>query len=507
MSFSLIEKVFDYCIKTAILEKSDPILVGFSGGQDSLCLLHLLNRLAPRLNLRLTVAHLNHQLRGSDSLADEQFVRELAHQWQVPLVVDSFPVSQFAAEHKLSLEDAARQLRYHFLGRVAAEIGANKIAVGHNADDQAETVLMHLLRGSGLTGLRGMLPLIEIGQLSLDPAIFSKPFSPSLKIIRPLLDIPRAEIEAYCQTNELSPRYDTSNEDPHFYRNRVRHELLPYLESYNPNIRQVLQRTAKISAAEGELIAKHAADAWQRVVRQVATKQVIYDLNEWRQLPLGLKRALLRQGVQILRSQLRDLSFEHVETAIAVIDRGLTGTKVTLPHGLLLTVGYETLSLTLADHNSLATPSGEPFLATGLILPILIPGKTTLPATNWQIKAEILGRQQIDETCLNQTCRWEAYLDADKVGPTAILRGRQTGDIFYPFGLGGHRKKLKAYMVDEKVPVKHRATLPLLVAKGQILWVCGYRLDERVCLTPATQRILHLKFEPVPPQSDQPHTP
>ena len=505
MTLPLAEKVAKFCQKNNILVKQDKIVIGVSGGPDSLCLLHLLKNLAPKFDLTLSVAHLNHQLRGDDAQADEDFVRKIAARWHLPIFVETRNIANLAAKRKQSIEEAARQIRYAFLWRVAEEVGANKIAVGHNADDQVETVLMHFLRGAGLAGLRGMLPIMNIANLRLDqedfPAVSSQP---TPELIRPLLETPRVEIEVYCQKHNLSPRQDYSNQDTTLFRNRLRHELIPQLETYNPNIRQVLQRTAKVAAAEVEFLNEHVDQAWRFVVKDISfgpsedtssVARVEIELSNWLRLPLTMKRATLRQAIQTLRRSLRNIDFEHIETAIDIVEKGNTGAKAVLPQGLMLTVGYH--SFTIAAQNTVAFPqkSNTPRLVKDEVLPLTLPGMTSLPHTNWQLKAKLLANNNLNHQRIRQAIPWEVYLDADVVGEHAILRPRRPGDTFYPLGLDGHRKKVNEFMINEKIPADQRDYIPLLVANDQILWVCGYRPDERARVRATTQRILYLKFE------------
>jgi tRNA(Ile)-lysidine synthase len=505
VTLPLAEKIAEFCQKNSVLVKEDRIVIGVSGGPDSLCLLHLLKNLAPRFDLTLTVAHLNHQLRGGDAQADEDFVREIAARWRLPIFAETRNIAKLAAKRKQSIEEAARQVRYAFLWQVAQDVDANKIAVGHNADDQVETVLMHFLRGTGLSGLRGMLPIMNIANLRLSlediPAVSSQP---APELIRPLLETPRVEIEAYCQTHNLTPRQDYSNQDTTLFRNRLRHELIPQLETYNPNIRQVLQRTAKVAAAEVEFLNEHVDQAWRFVIKDISLDpsadsssiaRVEIDLSNWLRLPLAMKRATLRRAVQTLRRSLRDVNFEHIETAIAVVEKGNTGAQATLPQGLMLTVGYD--SFTITAQNTLAHPqkSNMPRLVKDEILPLKLPGTTPLPHTDWQLKAELLADNNLNHQRVRQVVPWEVYLDADVVGEHAILRPRRPGDTFCPLGLAGHHKKVNEFMINEKIPADQRNHLPLLVANNQILWVCGYRPDERARLRSTTQRIFHLKFE------------
>ena len=268
----------------ALLARSDAVVVGVSGGPDSLCLLHLLLRLREEYDLRLHVAHLHHGARGADADADAEFVAALAAEWGLPVTVERRDVPALACEHRLAFEEAARRVRYAFLARVAGEIGARRIAVAHNADDQAETVLMHFLRGAGPAGLRGMLPATPIiDYRMLEPLMVQEArgkrqengeraqqscilHPASCVIIRPLLEVERVDIESYCTEQGLKPRFDRSNLDTTYFRNRLRHELLPLLETYNPNVRARLCHTAAVIAADYDLLAQLRERAWDDVL-------------------------------------------------------------------------------------------------------------------------------------------------------------------------------------------------------------------------------------------------
>jgi tRNA(Ile)-lysidine synthase len=495
MSFQVTEKVTEFCQKHTLLDQRDKIVVGVSGGPDSLCLLHHLVRFRSDLGLDLTIAHLNHQLRGSDAQADEAFVRDVASRWQVPIRVEAHDVAALAAKRKQSLEEAARQIRYAFLWRTASAVGARKIAVGHNADDQVETILMHFLRGTGLAGLRGMLPLTDIAGLRLHPDDIDHSVSPAPKLVRPLLDISRAEIEAYCQTNDLAPRQDYSNQDVTIFRNRLRHELIPLLETYNPNIRQVLRRTANVVAADYSILQADLEQAWRRVTKAESPEKIEFDLAGWLALPLALKRSTLRRAVQTLRRSLRDISFEHVEQAIMIIEKGQTGAQATLPQGLMLTADYHRLMI--ASENSVLVPGqlDGPYLARGQIISLNLPGVKAIPQTNWRLKSQLISPDSLPRQQLEQVGRWEAYLDAEIVGKKVVLRTRQPGDRFHPLGLEGHSQKINEFMINEKIPVGLRDHIPLLVGDNRILWVCGYRPDERARVRSTTNHVLHLTFE------------
>lgn len=488
------QKVARFCVKHSLLVKKDHLVIGVSGGPDSLCLLHLLVQFRSTFDLTLTIAHLNHQLRDVHSQADEAFVREIAERWQIPLRVETCEVAALAAQRKQSIEEAARQLRYAFLWRTALEVGAAKVAVGHNAGDQVETVLMHFLRGTGLAGLRGMLPLVDLAGLRLKAEDVPASSAP-VKLIRPLLDISREEIEAYCQAHHLSPRQDASNQDTTFFRNRLRHELIPQLETYNPNIRQIIRRTAKVITADVEILEAELDRVWRNVVKNETPDWLEFDLAGWANLPLALKRATLRRAIQTLRRSLRDISFEHIESAIDLIEKRETSSQATLPQALMLTMGYQSFVIGPDTMEPEFQEATMPQLAQNESVMVQVPGVTTLPGGRWQLTTRFLPGQPLAPEILQQAEGWEAYLDADIVSDTLVLRTRQPGDIFFPLGLGGHRKKINEFMIDEKIPAGRRSHIPLLVANEQVVWVCGYRPAEQARIRPNTQRVLHLRFE------------
>ena len=330
----LLARVRQYAQRYRLFTPGETVVVGVSGGPDSLCLLHLLRRLAPELRLWLHVAHLHHGLRGAEADADAAFVVELADCWGLPCTVGRADVAALAREAGLSLEEAARQARYRYLAEVAEAGGAATLAVGHNADDQAETVLMHFLRGSGAAGLRGMLPRTALDDYRLFPAEDGDlgdslssadprvPASPRLHLVRPLLSIPRAEIEAYCADYRLAPRTDRSNEDTTFFRNRLRHELLPILETYNPGIRDVLAHTAEVLAGDHAVLSRAVEVAWTTLVLVEGPDEVRFSLPGWRGLPIGQQRATLREAIHRLRRSVRDINWEHVERAVWLAREG-----------------------------------------------------------------------------------------------------------------------------------------------------------------------------------------
>jgi tRNA(Ile)-lysidine synthase len=476
----LLDAVRRVILGHSMLEDGDTVVLGVSGGPDSLCLAHALLSLRGELGVTLHLAHLDHGIRGDESQADAAFIVELARQWGLPATVESGNVPHYATVHRLAIEEAARRARYLFLGRVAQKIGATCVAVGHNADDQVETVLMHLMRGSGLGGLRGMLYVQLLG---------AEPWwsGPTLKLIRPLLDVPRQEIESYCQDHGLRPRFDRSNLDLTYHRNRVRHELIPHLESFNPRVREVLRRSAQVIADDYDYLRLQGLDTWSKLARE-SEEEVTFPLHPWSQLHPSLQRQLLREAIHRLRRSLRDITWTHVEQARVGLHRIESGGQITLPQGLSLFKGYDHFTIGEAvSHPDVPLLSREP-------LPLTVPGVTRLPQSTWAVSTEIVASEEVTEEALENTDPWQSYLDLETTGPHLSLRVRRPGDCFQPLGMRGKSKSLNAFMTDAKVPRGIRDQLPLVVSPGHIVWVAGYRIDERARITGGTRQVLHSRF-------------
>jgi len=487
-------------VRTAIrrhdlIPRGVTVVAGVSGGPDSLCLLHALMALRDEFGFSLRAAHLNHQLRGAEAEADARFVADLAAGWHIPCTVGSRDVASLARAGRLSIEEAARHARYAFLAEVAQASGSRTVAVAHNADDQAESVLMHFLRGSGTLGLRGMLPKSDLSEFRLHPS------SPALaaqgrgltlhpcQLIRPLLCVPRGDIERYCHEHDLQPRFDRSNLDTTFFRNRLRRELLPQLETYNPNIREVLRRTADVVAAEAELLRGATERAWRASVASESDTAIHFRLAEWRGLPIALQRATLREAIRRLRPALRNINFVHVENAVEQLANAQTGARVTLPQRLMLSVGYTTFTIAPVTY----TPETDdwPLLAAPETIPIRLPGHTLLPGTRWRLEAAYLDDWQ-DELFANHD-PWLVYLDADSAGHDLSLRARRSGDVFHPQGMPA-TTRLHDWMTNAKIPRHLRDRLSLVMAGEQIAWVAGYRIGQPFVVSPGTRRVLRLAF-------------
>lgn len=446
------------------------LVVGVSGGPDSLALLAVLGQLlTPE---QLIVAHLDHGLRP-ESAAEALSVEAMAQ--GLRFHSERVDVAQVAQAAHLSLEEAARVARYDFLARVARREGAPVIVTGHHAGDQAETVLMHLLRGSGLAGLRGMRPAARL------------PGHPDLWLWRPLLSLGRAVLSAYCVEHDLRPLHDASNNDPAFFRNRLRHELLPALESYSPQIRQRLTHLAEIVAADEALLEDRTARAWDDIYLDGDAAHSALRLDEWRALPLGLRRRTLRRAIAALRPDLRDVGFRALEAARLVAERGATGAQAALPGGLALSVGYGRLLVASAAHDPAA---GLPQLPTATARPLPVPGAVDL-AGGWRITAE---RVTVDFAAIaGNRDPWTAYLAPEMA--QLVVRGRMPGEHIRPLGLQGETK-IKEVMIDRKLPAAARALWPVIATAAHPVWLPSLLLDERARVHPDDTDVIRLRCLP-----------
>ncbi|HEY7125533.1 MAG TPA: tRNA lysidine(34) synthetase TilS [Ktedonobacterales bacterium] len=468
-----------------LLPQSGTVVVGVSGGPDSVCLLHALKTLCapegPFPLVMLHVAHLNHLLRGEESQADAAFVADLAAQWSLPCTIEQVDVAAQAKTARQSIEEAARAARYAFLRQVAAEIGAERIAVAHHADDQAETLVMHWLRGSGMAGLAGMHPLEK-------------------EVIRPLLAVRRDEILAYCARHHLAFREDSSNQDPRFLRNRIRHVLLPTLEQYNPNLRETLLRQAEIFAEEERYLQVQVAAAWPQVIiaqekAGPGVARVEGDVAAYRRLPLAIRRRLLRDlGLMVSGGEV-SLELRHITAIDALLHRGVAGGWLLhLPRGMQVLRIQQRFKF-----GRLLAQIPAVQMMESVVLPV--PGEACLPGTRWLVRAQILDGASTPSPGYEHTdaeSRW-GYMDLEAVQnylPLA-LRTRRAGDRFRPLGMT-QEKKLQDVLVDAKIPRTERGMLPLVCgADGTLLWVPGYLVSDLVKLTPTTRRVLVLEMRPV----------
>jgi len=440
------KRVLRYIREHALCAPGDTLIVAFSGGADSAALLDILAHL-PGYNLELVVAHLNHLLRGDESDADELFAREAAARYGCFFALSRVDVAALAGQAGLSLEEAGREARYAFLRETAAQHAATVVAVGHHQGDQAETVLLRLLRGAAGSGLSGMRPKSAAGL-----------------IVRPLLSLRRPEIEAYLRKGGLPWREDSSNAEVRFLRNRIRHELLPYLESCSQDIVVRLCRTAEALAADEEVLEAAAAALFSRAVTVTAAGAEA-DTGIVCLESAALRKRFYRQAIQAVKGDLRRITFTHLAAIDQLIFASRPNSELALPDGIRVIRTYRSLRITRQQE--------EP-LPAGWALLIECPGDYSLPCG---------GRLLIEE-------RAEPLVTGGAAGanfltaPAAQLQFPLTvryfseGDRFIPLGMNS-RKKLKNLFIDRKIPPAARSRIPLLICGGEIVWVCGLQVAEK----------------------------
>jgi len=500
-------KVIDFIQRYSLIPDEEVVVVGVSGGADSVCLLHVLAKWRKERGIKLHMAHLNHQLRGVESEADAEYVSNLAGSLGIPITIDRQDVAAYRAERNCSIEEAARELRYAFLARVAREVGANRIAIGHTRDDQVETILMHILRGTGITGLCGLAPCSPMAYdsqgMSLPASSLSLRASPlslrakrsNLLVIRPLLDITKEETASYCQEQQLDPRIDSSNLSPSFFRNRLRLHLLPLLRQYNPSVDQALLRLADIAKEDNAFIEQQASGLWDEVARQ-ENNTIYLDKKQVAGLPIALQRHLLRVAVTKLAGDVRDIEASHIEAARSLLNKPASK-RISLPHGLICHGGYDELVIASTAKQSQLPPC--PFPPLPGEFPLKVPGKTVSPG--WKVIASIVreraaspsSRGALGTSEGNCQSNLVAHFDLHKTGTELFVRQRRPGDRFQPLGMN-MPKKLYEFMVDAKIPRSWRGHIPIVCSPQQIIWVVGWRIDNRVKTTEASKEILRLEF-------------
>jgi len=460
-----------------------PILAAVSGGPDSLFLLDSLWR----LGYPLVVAHINHRLRAE---ADEEarLVQQAAARCNLPFVSTSEDVAGFAAARHLSIEEAARMLRYRFLFEQARRVGAQAVATGHTADDQIETVLMHWLRGSGLSGLRGMsfrsLP---------------NPWSSDLPLVRPLLACWRFDILPALAEQGLQPTWDASNRDLQYYRNRLRHETLPYLETLAPGLGRRLWNLAQIAQDEDRVLEAQVEAAWQVCQVRQGAGWVALHCVALAQQPTAIQRRLLRRAIQQLRPGLRDIDFAAIEKVRRFASQPSQSKEANLAAGLRIALQAE--RLWLADWSTDLATAGEAL--SGLSWPQLLPGQVLhLPASGtlalndgWVLEVRSLpGAPQHYSQASSNTDPYQAWLDGSALNAPLVVRGRRPGDRIAPLGMQGHSLKLSDFMINVRLPQAARPGWPLVLCGQQIAWIPGYRISHAFALNPATSPIIHLSL-------------
>jgi tRNA(Ile)-lysidine synthase len=461
----------------------DRILIGVSGGPDSVALLSLIYNTS-RINppyAEIFIAHLNHSIRGRESDEDEQFVNTLAEKYGVSLIAEKKDIIEIARERKISLEEAARDERYRFFESAAEKAGANVIAVGHNADDNAETVLHRIIRGTGITGVSGIRPKRKLTPIS------------TITLVRPLLFTWRKDITAYLEEENLSYRVDSTNIEKDKLRNRIRLELIPHLEeNYNAKIKKSLAVLGETALQNSDYLEVKAKELFEDVLinREASLETIALDINRLKEFPQILQQIIIKEAIIRLDIPLKKLSSRNYKDILNTLNSKKTSA---------INVVKEYLNVR-REENELHLSKNRYCAEETLVISeteIKVPGTTELVDMNCRVKTEIREIQNgfLEEFKRNKTSDEEA-VDFDKVSMPLTVRARKTGDRFWPLGAQG-LKKIKDFFIDNKVPVMERDTVPIVTMNGEPIWLVGFRIDDRIRVSEETTNLLVMKFETI----------
>ncbi|MDI1472408.1 MAG: tRNA lysidine(34) synthetase TilS [Thermodesulfovibrio sp.] len=456
----LLQKVEKTIEKFNMLSIGDHVLVGLSGGPDSVCLLHVLRELKIKYKLKISASYIDHGLRPNETPKEIEFCQKICNDLDLPFYTKSVDVREFAKQEKINLQESARILRYGALDQISLNIKADKIAVAHNADDQAETVIMRLLRGSGPAGLSGIPPVRK-------------------KIIRPLIEIERVEIEEYLNKRNIQYIKDPSNESLKYLRNKIRHTLMPVIKSISPQATKIISKTADIMREENDYINVAVTKSLMRLMSRKTDQKVELFCNPMEILNIVILRRALRVAIDSVKD-LRGIEFDHIEKIIDLIKKGKPGDRIYLPKGIKAIKNYSTLVISAEPPKKLSTYE------------ISKPGEIFLQEASIVLSIEELDREEVKDFGDGKNT---VYIDREKINFPLILRPRKPGDFFYPFGFG-KKKKLQDFFVDEKIPRDERDLIPIIENSGEIVFIAGYRLDDRYKIEHNTKRCLKIKVIP-----------
>lgn len=462
----LIQKVNAWADRNQVLKPETTVIVGVSGGADSVCLLHVLYSLQRTRYFSILAAHINHMLRGEEADQDENFVKDLCNRLDIPLRVFHEDVKAYADIKGCSVEEAGRNIRYAVFHQILKEVGAQYIAVAHHSQDQAETIFLHLLRGSGLDGLCGMKDITD-------------------HILRPFLNINKEEIEDYLCRNNLAFQLDSSNLVNFYTRNTVRNLIFPKIQTETgfPITRSLL-RTAKLLQSDQEFLEQVAWEQFQSTAVINEEKTVEFNRERFNQLHPAIRGRVIRMGWQAATGSIMGIEEKHIASIHSLASAEVTGKSIDLPKGFRAMVEYNRLILT----GQRKKQAKGAFSAS-----VPIPSNFTLPQRGLRISTRIYERENYEkvigklekpvETSLTQ------LFDYDRVNEGINIRSRIAGDHFFPYHSPGN-KKLKDFFIDEKIPQNQREDIPLLADGKNIIWVIGLRTSEKYKITETTSTIL-----------------
>ncbi len=458
----MINKVKAFVIENNLIENGDRVLVALSGGPDSVCLLNILFELRKDFNIKIAAAHVNHMLRGDEAFKDEEYARNICNSLNIDFFSTRIDIDKISKERSISHELAGREERYKFFNLISKKNGYNKIAVAHNSNDQAETVLMNMMRGSGIEGLCGIRSKREGG------------------IIRPILCLSREEIEYYCDINNLNPRIDKSNLENVYNRNKVRLEILPYMKNnFNKDIIETINRMANLLQIDNDFIEKECNNYYKKFCTNKVDKLIIS--KEAFSIEKAILTRLIKKSFVNFTGKHTNFEMKHILEVISLANKE-TNKRINIPNGIIAENIYGDIHLKFKENKR------DEFQE-------IILRKSELEGSNVNFKNYIIDFNIIDnkkniEFSNNVLIK---FFDYDKIKEKLIIRERLNGDRIIPLGMKGS-KKIKDIFIDLKLPIEERNQVPVLCFDDEIAWLVGYKVSESFKITKDTKRIIKITF-------------
>ena len=472
----LIEKITESLLETSALKPDDLVILGFSGGADSVCLLDLFSK----LDFKIHIAYFNHQLR--ESVGQEmQFVKRIAEKYAIKWSIGTEDIAALAKSNNTGLEETARFYRYQYLIAIAKKHKAAAVVVAHHADDQIETILMNIIRGTGLNGLTGM-----------DGVSYTE-FSSSIPIVRPMLKIWKSEILDYCQENNLFFSTDETNSDESFTRNKLRGGLIPLIEKINPQFKQSIYRMGIILRDDHQFLLDFSEKAEKRLIYDARSRFLKIDVIEYRKYPISIQRYIIHRLLDKYFFLGKKKSFMLIESIRKVLNGEISGNYSKLLIDLQVLVEEKNgflfaNSQDLDDGDDLVLDNEGTTVEKDCI---------TLMNPNWSISSQILSITEVKEKFLKNSNMYVAYLDADSVRDPISLEKWKEGLRFAPLGLSGHSMKLSDFWINKGLPKRKRDHWPLIMSAGRVIWIPGFQPAYDARITDSTDSVLKLTVEKI----------